>query len=84
MQKAITFESEVLEDGHLSIPKDIKEQLHLKKGDKIIASMEPLHGNDLKKDPAYNLSRWAVDTGIEDLAQEHNHYLYGIPKTTEK
>lgn len=84
MQKVITFESEVLEDGHLSLPDEVKEQLHLEKGDKFIASLEPLHENNLKKDPAYNLSRWAVDTGIADLAQEHNHYLYGTPKTTEK
>lgn len=23
----------------------------------------------------------AVDTGIEDLAHQHDHYLYGTPKT---
>jgi len=25
----------------------------------------------------------AVDTGIEDLAHQHNHYLYGTPKKDE-
>ena len=25
----------------------------------------------------------AVDTGIEDLAHQHNHYLYGAPKKDE-
>ena len=24
-----------------------------------------------------------VDTGIEDLAHQHDHYLYGTPKRTE-
>ncbi len=84
MQKSITFESEVLEDGHLSLPREIKEQFHLKKGDKLIAHLEPINENNLKKDPAYNLARWAVDTGVNDLAHEHNHYLYGTSKTTDK
>lgn len=25
----------------------------------------------------------AVDTGIEDMAHQHNHYLYGAPKKNE-
>jgi hypothetical protein len=25
----------------------------------------------------------SVDTGIEDLAHQHNHYLYGTPKKDE-
>ena len=35
---------------------------------------------DGEEDPAYRISSLAVDTGIEDLAIEHDHYLYGIPK----
>ncbi len=27
-----------------------------------------------------NISEIAVDTGIEDFAENHDHYLYGIPK----
>lgn len=84
MQNVITFETEVLKDGHLSLPNEVKEQFHLKEGDKFITSLEPLNENKLRKDPAYSLSSWAVDTGIEDLAQEHDHYLYGTPKKTEK
>ncbi len=84
MQKPITFESEVLEDGHLSLPLEIKEQLRLKKGDKFIAHLEPFDKNNLKKDPVYNLARWAVDTGVDDLAHEHNHYLYGTSKTIDE
>jgi hypothetical protein len=26
------------------------------------------------------LERCAVDTGISDLAEQHDHYLYGTPK----
>jgi hypothetical protein len=35
---------------------------------------------DAEEDPAYGISSLAVDTGIEDLAIEHDHYLYGTPK----
>ncbi len=27
-----------------------------------------------------NIDRIAVDTGITDLADQHDHYLYGLPK----
>lgn len=26
------------------------------------------------------LSECAIDTGIADLSQQHDHYLYGVPK----
>ncbi len=51
---------------------------------KVEHPLEPINENNLKKDSAYNLARWAVDTGINDLAYEHNHYLYGTSKTTDK
>lgn len=50
----------------------------------LLSIAKPVHENNLKKDPAYNLARWAVDAGIADLAHEHNHYLYGTSKTTEE
>ncbi len=27
-----------------------------------------------------NINEIAVDTGITDLADQHDHYLYGLPK----
>ena len=36
--------------------------------------------DDVELDPAYNISSLAVDTGIPDLASNHDHYLYGLPK----
>ncbi len=27
------------------------------------------------------IEEYAIDTGIEDLAHQHDHYLYGTPKT---
>jgi hypothetical protein len=35
---------------------------------------------DVEQDPAFDLSSLAVTTGIPDLASEHDHYLYGLPK----
>jgi len=32
--------------------------------------------DDVELDPAYNISSLAVDTGIPDLASNHDHYLY--------
>jgi len=30
------------------------------------------------KDPLFNLRNVAVETGIIDLAEHHDHYLYGV------
>lgn len=32
------------------------------------------------RDPLLDLEDIAVETGIPDLAQHHDHYLYGVPK----
>lgn len=29
-----------------------------------------------------NIDEYAIETGIEDLAENHDHYLYGTPKRT--
>ena len=32
-----------------------------------------------KDDPLFHLPKLAIETGIKDLAQHHDHYLSGIP-----
>ncbi|MBI3815738.1 MAG: hypothetical protein HY279_14880 [Nitrospinae bacterium] len=32
------------------------------------------------KDPLFGLKDIAVETWIKDLAEHHDHYLYGVPK----
>ena len=32
------------------------------------------------KDPLFDLKDIAVETGIKDLAEHHEHYLYGVTK----
>jgi len=34
-------------------------------------------------DPLFDMSKYAVDTGIPDLAVNLDHYLYGHPKVTD-
>ncbi len=31
----------------------------------------------------FDVERYAVDTGIPDLALNHDHYLYGLPKVND-
>lgn len=35
-------------------------------------------------DPAYRLWELAVDGGPKDLATEHDHYIYGAPKKSNR
>jgi len=35
---------------------------------------------DPDKDPTFDIASLAVDTHIPDLAEEHDHYLYGSVK----
>lgn len=32
------------------------------------------------KDPLFDLRKVAVEIGIKDLAEHHDHYLYGVSK----
>lgn len=32
------------------------------------------------RDPRFDLRKIAVETGIKDLAEHHDHYLYGVSK----
>ena len=32
----------------------------------------------------FDFEKLAVDTGIPDLAINHDHYLYGLPKVTDE
>jgi hypothetical protein len=33
-----------------------------------------------RKDPWERLGENAIDMGVSDLAEQHDHYLYGVPK----
>ncbi len=35
-------------------------------------------------DPLENIEKLAIETGLPDFSEEHDHYLYGIPKLKGK
>ena len=52
----------------------------------VTVTLEENAGNSPKtEDPSWDaftqlLNECAIDTGIADLSQQHDHYLYGVPK----
>ena len=69
-------------DGDVLRPIDEIELIPGKKYTVIIESVDDGEINP-ERDPAYNIASLAVDTGISDLACEHDHYLYGTEKRAE-
>lgn len=68
-------------DGEVFRP---EEPVDLEVNRHYLLNIEPLekvkHIDNMEDDPALNISSLAVRTGIDDLATEHDHYLYGISK----
>jgi hypothetical protein len=58
-------------NGKVELPED----LDLPEGTQV--RVEPIANTD---DPAIGLADEAVQTGIRDLASQHDHYIYGSPK----
>jgi hypothetical protein len=46
--------------------------------------VEVIVPENVEEDPWSELGEDALDLGITDLAEEHDHYLYGIPKRKRK
>ena len=44
----------------------------------------PTPANGTSIDPVYRLGDDAVDAGVSDFADEHDHYIYGTPKRGEQ
>ena len=71
-------------DGKVLCP---QEPVELEINGHYVLKIEPVkkkeltaNNKDVESDPAFDLAPLAVKTGIADLASEHDHYLYGIPK----
>jgi predicted DNA-binding antitoxin AbrB/MazE fold protein len=52
-----------------------RPKLKLKEGQAVDLLIKKLP--DVENDPAFDIASLAVETGIPDLAAEHDHYLYG-------
>lgn len=68
-------------DGKVFRP---EKEVHLKANQLYRLKIEPLVEDELiesvETDSAFDLASLAVKTGIKDLATNHDHYLYGMPK----
>jgi len=56
------------------------QKVDLEEGDKVEITINV----ERERDPAESLHDFAVDTGITDFAENIDHYLYGLPKQTNK
>ena len=56
----------------------LKHPLDLKPGQEVELIIREI--SPIESDPSFDLTSLAVDTGVSDLAVEHDHYLYGISK----
>ncbi len=67
-------------DGKVFCP---KEPVDFEVNGHYILQIQPeVHSrnSEIESDPAFDLSSIAVKTEIPNLAAEHDHYLYGVPK----
>jgi predicted DNA-binding antitoxin AbrB/MazE fold protein len=66
----------------------LKEALPIPEGSQVDVTVtleEDSEDSPKVEDPSWDaftqlLTECAIDTGIADLAQQHDHYLYGVPK----
>ena len=54
--------------------------------DVVVFVTDPKNGNEVDSVSSWNaladlVDECAIDTGISDLANQHDHYLYGTPKS---
>jgi predicted DNA-binding antitoxin AbrB/MazE fold protein len=53
--------------------------------DVVVIAPDPVNGTEFQSEDSWNaltslIDECAIDTGIGDLAQQHDHYLYNTPK----
>ncbi len=58
-----------------------RSKLNLREGQKVELVIAK---NNEEQAPAFALADLAIETGIPDLAREHDHYLYGMPKREKR
>lgn len=56
------------------------QKVDLEDGEKVEITIK----SEAERDSAYSIPDLAVDIGISDLAENIDHYLYGLPKQTDK
>lgn len=80
MNSKLEYEKKIMEElrdvPDEEMPKIIEIIHHLKEG----ILQKSKKGSDEVKEPLLDIEDIAVETGISDLAQHHDFYLYGVPK----
>ena len=56
------------------------QKVDLEDGEKVEITIK----SEAERDSEYSIPDLAVDIGISDLAENIDHYLYGLPKQTDK
>lgn len=79
--KVIEYIGKILPDGHLSIPEEIRKELELyKSGDvRVTLTVDPI---DAQKgwEALMQLIENAGNSGLSDVSEKHDEYLYGKAK----
>jgi len=60
------------------------EKIELTEGERVKITVEVTVKKKEEKDPAETIPDMAIDMGISDFALNIDHYLYGLPKQSEK
>ncbi len=60
------------------------EKIELPEGERVKITVEVAVKSKPEKDPAETIADMAIDMGVSDFALNIDHYLYGLPKQSEK
>jgi len=81
--RALEWKTKLLPNGQLSIPQGILEKLNLDANSEVRVSIlkeDNSQKQSSDQNPLLTIDNWAIDMGIEDLSEQYDHYLYGVPK----
>jgi hypothetical protein len=80
---ALEWKTKILPNGQLSIPRTIFEKLNLDYDSEVRVLILKDDNSQQESDtlnPLLAIDKWAMNMGIEDLSEQHDYYLYGVPK----
>jgi hypothetical protein len=80
-RKKIEYIGEILPDGHLSIPDEIKKELELHKSDNLKITLTLLSSDEKRGWEIFRqMGRNAESGTLPNAWVDHDKYLYGKPK----
>jgi len=80
-EKTIEYIGEILPDGHLSIPDEVKKELDKYETNDLKITITILPSDEKRGwDALIQLIDHAGSSGLSDVSEKHNEYLYGKKK----